>query len=97
MSRIAQGSAPSAPLEADVWEMLDWRDGLLIFHATPLARVVAEVESQFGVPFVIRDSSIAQRSVTAWFEDEAFEEVVSAICQVVGASCVMGDTVEVRP
>ncbi len=97
MSRIAQGSAPSAPLEADVWEMLDWRDGLLIFHATPLAQVVAEVESQFGVPFVIRDSSIAQRSVTAWFEDEPFEEVVSAICQVVGASCVMGDTVEVRP
>jgi len=97
MSRIAEGSAPSVPQEADVWEMLDWHDGLLIFHSTPLAQVLAEVESQFGVPFVIRDSSIAHRSVTAWFEDEPFEEVVSAVCQVVGASCVLGDTVEVRP
>jgi len=97
MSRIAKGSAPSAPQEADVWEMLDWRDGLLIFHATPLAQVLAEVEKQFGVPVVIRDTSIAHRSVTAWFEDEPLGDVVSAICQVVGARCVLGDTVEVRP
>lgn len=97
MSRIARGSPPSDPQDADVWEMLDWRDGLLIFHATPLAQVMAEVEEQFGIPFIIRDTSIARRSVTAWFEDEPLEDVVSVICQVVGAHCVLGDTVEVRP
>jgi transmembrane sensor len=96
-SHIIDQSRPSPPKPADVWNMLDWHGGLLIFHATSLAQVVSEVEAHFGVPFVIRDSILAQRAVTAWFDDEPFEEVTSTICQVVGARCVLGDTVEVRP
>jgi transmembrane sensor len=96
-SRIVADSAPSVPHQVDVWKMLDWSGGLLIFQATPLTQVAAEVEAQFGVPFTIGDSVLGQRSVTAWFEDEPFEEVVSTICQVVGARCILGNTVEVRP
>ncbi len=38
---------------------------------------------------------LARRTVTAWFEDESFEEVVTTVCQVIGAACTIGDTVEV--
>jgi transmembrane sensor len=95
VSRVGDGSAPTEPQIRDVWQLLDWPDGLLVFHATPFTEVVREVEGRFGVPFVIEDSLIASRSVTAWFDNETFEEVTETICQVVGAVCTLGDVVEV--
>jgi hypothetical protein len=38
------------------------------------------------------DPSIEDRRVTAWFEDEPAEEVVAAVCLVVGARCEVGDS-----
>ncbi len=95
VSRIVGSAPPSQPETADVWGLLDWPDGLLVFQATPLARVLEEVGAHFATRFVIRDSVLARRSVTAWFEDELFEEVVTTICLVVDARCTLGDTVEV--
>lgn len=95
MSSIVNGSAPAPPRAADVWDLLDWSGGLLIFQSTPLTEVFAEVSSQFGIAVNVRDSVLANRSVTAWFEDETLEEVVGTVCQVVGATCVIGDAVEV--
>ena len=95
MSRILRGSAPESPRGADVWDLLDWSGGLLIFQTTPLARVMEEVSAHFGVSVNLRDSVLASRTVTAWFEDETVEEVVGTVCQVVGASCTVGETVEV--
>jgi ferric-dicitrate binding protein FerR (iron transport regulator) len=95
MSRILIGSAPEPPRTADVWDLLEWSGGLLIFQSTPLSLVMAEVSNQFGVVVNVRDSVLAERSVTAWFEDETLEEVVFTVCQVVGASCTIGEVVEV--
>jgi transmembrane sensor len=94
VSRIA-GGGPSEPESVDVWELLDWPEGLLIFQATPLQQALEEVAAAFGMPVVIGDSALARRSVTAWFEDEPVEEVVTTICQVVGARCTVGSTIEV--
>ncbi len=91
---IARGSAPAAPRGSDVWKLLDWPEGLLLFQATPLADVIREIESHFGIPMAIRDRTLATRSVTAWFENETFDEVATTVCQVVGATCTFGDTVE---
>ena len=95
MSRIVGSAAPSQPETADVWGLLDWPDGLLVFQATPLAQVLEEVGAHFATQFVIRDSVLARRSVTAWFEDEPFEGVLATVCLVVEARCTLGDTVEV--
>jgi hypothetical protein len=56
---------------------------------------MAEVSNQFGVVVNVRDSVLAERSVTVWFEEETLEEVVTTVCQVVGASCTIGEVVEV--
>jgi transmembrane sensor len=95
LSRISGGAAPSEPEAVDVWELLDWPQGLLIFQATPLRQAFAEVGAAFDRPVVISDSVLADRSVTAWFESESLEEVVTTLCQVVGARCTVGNTIEV--
>ncbi len=95
MSRIGDGAAPSEPEAVNVWELLDWPQGLLIFQATPLHQALTEVGARFDTPVIIRDSVLAHRSVTAWFESEPLEEVVTTICQVVGARCTVGSAIEV--
>jgi transmembrane sensor len=95
MSRILSGSAPATPRMADVWDLLEWSGGLLIFQSTPLAQVLDEVSVHFDIPVDVSDSTLADRSVTAWFEDETLEEVVGTVCQVVAASCTIGEVVEV--
>lgn len=94
VSRVAAGG-PSEPESVDVWQLLDWPEGLLIFQATPLQQALEEVAAAFAMPVVIGDSALARRSVTAWFEDEPVEEVVTTICQAVGARCTVGSRIEV--
>lgn len=95
LSRISPGSAPSEPEAVDVWDLLDWPQGLLIFQATPLRDALQEVSAAFGTPIIIIDSTLIRRSVTAWFENESLDEVVGTLCQVVGARCTVGSTIEV--
>jgi len=95
VGRVGRGSSPSVEEVPDVWALLDWPNGVLLFQATPLAEVLREVGGHFDRPFVIRDSALARRTVTAWFEDEPVEAVVNTVCLVVGADCVVGDTIEV--
>ncbi len=97
VSSVVGRAAPTAPTTADLLRLLDWPGGVLLFQSTPLSQVAAEVEAHFGIGVAILDSTLARRSVTAWFEDEPFEEVINTICQVVGARCTLGDSVEVRP
>jgi transmembrane sensor len=95
VSHIVDGAAPTAPTGVDVWDLLDWPEGLLVFQATPFAQVAEEVGTHFDIPFVVEDSVLAGRSVTAWFGDESLQDVVSTVCRVVGAQCTIGETVEV--
>jgi transmembrane sensor len=94
-SQVRGWGGPSAPEETDVSALGDWPHGLLIFQATPLGDALREVGAAFGTPVVIRDTTLAALKVTAWFDEEPMAEVVGAICQVAGARCVVGDTIEV--
>jgi len=95
VSRIVAGSAPSTPEQVDVWQLLDWPGGLLIYQATPLDQVVREISAFFDRPIVVRNAELSGIRVTAWFEDQSFEQVVSTICAALGVECSTGDTAEV--
>jgi len=97
ISNVVVGAPPDDPNPVDVWQLLDWPGGILLFQSTPLSQVAAEVEAHFGIPVVIQDTTLARRAVTAWFENEPFEEVINTICQVVGARCILDNGVEVLP
>jgi transmembrane sensor len=94
-SRIKGGAGPTPPQTVDVWQLVDWPQGLLIFQATPLRDALREVGNHFHLPVVIRDTAAAGTAVTAWFENEPVAEVVATVCQVVGAHCTVADTIAV--
>ena len=70
----------------DVYALLDWADGMLLFQGTPLAQVAEEVSAHFGVTVSVQDG-LSARTLTAWFADESLDEVVESICLLVQAEC----------
>jgi ferric-dicitrate binding protein FerR (iron transport regulator) len=95
VSRIVAGLAPSPPQHVDVWQLLEWPGGLMIYQATPLDEVVQEVSSFFNRTIVLRNARLSETRVTAWFQDQSFEEVVTTLCAVLGVDCSVGDVAEV--
>ena len=71
----------------NVYDLLDWPGGILIFHGTPLPRVLEEMSAHFGVTIDLGDSALEARTVTAWFGDETLDEVVESVCLMVQAEC----------
>jgi len=71
----------------NVYDLLDWPGGILLFQSTPLPQVLEEVSAHFGVTIRLDDPALTRRTVTAWFEDETLEEVVESVCLLVQADC----------
>lgn len=90
VAHLIRGAVPRV-VDADVWSLLDWPSGLLVFQATPLRDVASEVERQFGRKVSVTPA-VEDRSVTAWFDDESLDEVVNAVCLVAGVQCSVADT-----
>ena len=70
----------------DVYALLDWEGGMLLFQGTPLAQVAEEVAAHFDVPVTVVDG-LSSRTLTAWFGDDSLDEVVESICLLVQAEC----------
>lgn len=84
---MSEGVAPVAEEAPDLWSLLDWPDGILVFQETPLVEVAAEVSRHFQQPLRVADPELGSRRITAWFQWESFTDVSDAICAVVGAPC----------
>lgn len=87
LAYMSSGEAPATQEATDIWSLLDWPDGILVFQETPLQQVVEEVSRHFHLPLEITDTELGNRRITAWFQLESFLEVADALCAVVGASC----------
>ena len=71
----------------NIYELLDWPGGVLVFQSTPLPLVVEAVSAHFGVTIGLDDPALTARTVTAWFGDETLDEVIESICLLVQAEC----------
>jgi transmembrane sensor len=81
------GEPPAATTPADIHTLLDWPDGTLVFHGTPLKAVAEEVTRFFGRPLRVTGAAMERRRITAWFQGESFNEVAVALCQAAAAVC----------
>jgi len=72
---------------SNIFELLDWDDGTFVFHTTPLEQVAQEVGWYFERSITIADSVLAKREITAWFEQETFEDIMGTVCLIAGAEC----------
>ncbi len=86
-ARMGTGVAPVAEEVDDVFALMSWPEGILVFQATPLSQVAVEVSRHFGRTIRINGSSLSSRRVTAWFEGESFEAVAESLCVVTEAAC----------
>jgi transmembrane sensor len=84
---LVAGASPRVLEGEDVWPMLDWPGGLLVFQETPLSQVMREIGRHFGNKPQIIDEEIGRRRITAWFGYETLEEVIAAVCHIAGAHC----------
>jgi transmembrane sensor len=59
-----------------------WRDGMLVFHDTPLAQVIAEVNRYRAGRVILMDAALGRRTVTARFELDRLDTVMLQIRHV---------------
>lgn len=71
----------------DVYALLDWLEGALLFQSTPLSKVASELEHRYGIPVSLVDSTLMNRTITAWFTDEPLETAVTVICRAANVTC----------
>lgn len=91
MSRNVPGGAPITSRVEDVNEQLDWLGQTLVFRATPLSRVISEIEHRYGVRGELEDRSLSDLTVTAAFTDQPIDSVLFVVCEIVGAACTVQD------
>lgn len=93
IARVRGGGAPEVEGAADMDSLLAWTGGFIAFQNTPLHQVARELERRYSVRVLLPDSTIASRTVTAWFTNQDFEHVLSAVCRAVDAHCTFRDGV----
>ncbi|MDE1172062.1 MAG: FecR domain-containing protein [Parvibaculaceae bacterium] len=62
-----------------------WRDGFLVFHGTPLAEAVEEINRYRRGKIIVTNEALGRRLFNARFRFENVDEVVGQIQQVFGA------------
>lgn len=67
---------------ADMAVVTAWRDGMLVFHETPLVHVIEEVNRYRPGRIILVDAKLGQRLVTARFEIKRLDTVMGQIGSV---------------
>jgi transmembrane sensor len=71
----------------DVFELLDWMEGTLVFQSTPVGRAIEEIRYRYGFPIVVQDAAISDLLITGAFANESFEQVMAAVCSALVLEC----------
>lgn len=87
------GAPPVVESAVKVDSLLSWTGEFIVFQNTPLHQVARELERRYDVRVLLPDSTIASRTVTAWFTNQDFRQVLFAICRAVDAHCTLRDSV----
>jgi transmembrane sensor len=97
-SRVEDGGVPAAAVAVPTDRISDWMNGVLIFQTTPLRDAAREIEQQYGVRVVLADEALEHRTISAVFEHQSLETVMTAVCRVVDATCDIRDSeVSIHP
>lgn len=91
MSRNAEAAPPTTSSVQNIDMHLDWIGQTLVFRATPLSRVVSEIQDRYAVTVELADDALNDMEVTAAFTDQPVESVLYVVCEIVGARCTVED------
>lgn len=93
MSVVSEGSTAAPVKLEDVRPLVPWLERFLVFQSTPVREVAVVLEREYGTRVEVTDSALAEMTVTGWYADKSFEEVIAVICGVVRANCSIQDSV----
>jgi transmembrane sensor len=98
MVSVTDGTV-SAPVAADdIRPMVGWIGKFIVFQSTPLKDVASELEREYGVKVNVLDSALGEQTVTGWYTDRTFDEILTIVCGVLRARCsVHQGTATVEP
>ena len=92
MTGFSDGAASEVVRVTNPHLLVSWAGNFLAFESTPLAAVAVEIEGRYGIPIKVPDSALGSRTVTGEFTDLPIRSLLDAICRVVGAQCVVSDS-----
>ncbi|HZS58993.1 MAG TPA: FecR domain-containing protein [Gemmatimonadaceae bacterium] len=69
----------------DVSGDMRWAQGGLVFKGTPFAEAVRDLARTYNLDVTVADSSLNRQRITASFDVQSEDEVLSAITRIVGA------------
>jgi transmembrane sensor len=91
MSLVKDGEATAAVAVQDLEPLMGWLKRFVVFQSKPLYAAARELEREYGVRVIVTDATLAQETITGWYADRTFEEVLMIICGVMQARCSIGN------
>ncbi len=76
---IAEAEQGMNPREVDAKLITAWQNGRLVYHGTPLAQVVADINRYYASQLVLEDAALGKREVVAVIKLGNFDQTVSAL------------------
>jgi transmembrane sensor len=92
MSLVTNGATTAAVKVDNLDPLVEWLKRFIVFQATPLHDAAREIERAYGVPVAVTDSLLARETITGWYADSSFEEVLIIVCAVLQARCSIDGT-----
>lgn len=80
MSMLVADSLPRIPKTVNLSQKLAWLENKLVFDNTPLREVIAELQRIYDVTIKLSGPDLEMLPITATFEEQTIELVLSAIC-----------------
>jgi transmembrane sensor len=94
-SRILKGVGPTPPEKVDLKMYVAWLSGKLMFENVPFIEVLNQLERRYDVTFVVKDTDLYTRRLTASLKDETIMDVLSLFRLTLNVNCELMDSVVV--
>lgn len=76
---VREKESPIVLKQTDTTKQIAWKNGLLIFEATPLPEVITKLERWHGTKFIVEDPSVLTAKLTANFRSESIVQIMEMI------------------
>jgi transmembrane sensor len=85
LGALRAGAPPTVRTLASLEPFVAWTEGRLAFDGAPLRVALRQLERWYDVNFVVADSALADRRLTARFRAESLTEALDAIAVALDA------------
>jgi transmembrane sensor len=93
VGNVVKGESPGVAHGANIRSSEQWLSAALILDGASLAVVAREFQLRDHYTVIVRDSALAQQTISAWFPTRpSAPEALTAICRAVGATCRVSDS-----